>query len=1718
MIAFVRLHPARIAMVLSVALASAPTAMGQTWTNFTSTAAGGALWSASGNWSPGLPDFVTSPSSTVLTFGGTPPLGSPFQPTGNYFSTIDQAFAVNVNQLIFNNQGSPDATTFGVTIQSNNASGVLAFSGAGMAITQNGAGSVTLGNGTPAVDYTLPGAGQTLTINGSGNGHVTIAGVVGGTGNIAISHAASAPLGMGSLITLGNVNTFSGTTTLNSGNLVLGNATALGSGNTLVINGGTLRTNAALTVANPMTLNSQLYLTGASAPTFTGAIGGNGGILWQPFTVGTIATFQGAISGTGALASSGLLPQITLSGNGSALNSTNYNFNLAVLALDNSVTNIQRLNSASGATMSLLSSTISMNGNASSATTETVDNLILGGNGQFTLTPNAAQSLSLNFNTLSRTARDTFQVTTQGTGLNLGGAPGAAGNATLKFNNLNAGSNVNGILPYGFAATGTTAAPAVSFVRYDNTNGLVPLNLTTDYNTSQPYLVGNQPTANYRMPSTANTYGAVNTAISVNSLLMETPSGALLGSAIFGNGSITLTSGALLASITGGSTASTMTGTFIQPNIILGSAPGYFHTQNNAFIQGNITGSAGLVKSGTGLMYLNGDNSGLTGGVTINAGNVFFSNDNNLGAPGGAINFNGIGQGGGGLLNFIPTNLYGPATNSSIVISRPFNLGDAGGGVAVSQPGSTMEISGNITGSGRFYKLGSGNLVLSGNNTFAGELVVFGNTVAVNGAGAMGNNSTVILNSGAATFFQTNSTFSTNKNFLIVGTTAGTSIVTNESDLTISGQIGGNVTGTPLTKAGSGTLTLTNANLVNGAFTVGDTNATHRAGTDFAQTGGTLVLSGPNGAINQATSYTFNQGTTVLLDNSGVAGNVNQNRLSSSTVTMNGAELVLRGNANASMFEHVGRGNTAGTGLAITAGLGNTITVAQPASGGGQNTNLVFTSYQNPAVSAQGVVFFRGDNLGGSTGDFTNVTFVAAPTLTNGILSNGLYANSSTANPQDFATNSGGQIVGFASYTPLPASGGTNTVTHSLTGAQTMTAAQASNALKMSNGQLDLNGNNLSITGTGQLLSTGPSNADVITSSVIGGTNLVFTGASAKFTVNSSLDVGTAASPVGITTASGLTKFGPGELRISSATGVTGGGYNIAQGSIKLLTAGALTTGQTVTMAPGASLDINSFGTTAAPVTVNGLAGFGTVKLGSGALSTGGGTTSTTYGGSFEGTASSTLIKSNTGTLTLIGNSPNFSGGVQILGGAMTIDSNVRPSNVTRPGPLGTGTSAVQLGATSGTATATLNLGVNLNRFERDIFVPTGVANTTVFSLVMATGQYATMTGGISLGRELRLNGPFSSTANPAGAVTLTGNITETGAGLGSLDVLGGNWNFWGNNSYSGRTFFEASLGNVMGVGTDSAFGTGPMIIANQSFTASFRADFGPRTLANTFGFESGTTANSIQFVGTNDLTFTSPTVDLAGGTRTWNVLSTGITTFTGNLINGNATTGLIKNGGGTLVLAGSNNTYAGATTVNQGVLLVNGTLAAGGGAVTVGTGAILGGSGTINRAVNVNAGGIIKPGNSPGVLTVGNNLTLASGSTANFQIQGATPGNGSGFHSQIVANGSGAAINISGANLVLDFAGATYTPSNSDRIVLFDYSAGPAVLTGTFSGLPDDSIAVNNVLGSGLNYFIYYGTLTGYANKIVLSPVPEPLHILLVGAAGAMGYRWVRRRQLKNV
>ena len=119
--------------------------------------------------------------------------------------------------------------------------------------------------------------------------------------------------------------------------------------------------------------------------------------------------------------------------------------------------------------------------------------------------------------------------------------------------------------------------------------------------------------------------------------------------------------------------------------------------------------------------------------------------------------------------------------------------------------------------------------------------------------------------------------------------------------------------------------------------------------------------------------------------------------------------------------------------------------------------------------------------------------------------------------------------------------------------------------------------------------------------------------------------------------------------------------------------------------------------------------------------------------------------------------------------------------------------------------------------------------------------------------------------------------------------------------------------------------------------------------------------------------------------------------------VNGNSITyaGSIGNHGtGALIVRSSlangvlalqaGSTYAGNTTITNVTLLANnpGGSATGSGTLLVQNGGTLAGIGALGNSVTVAAGGTLAPGNPLGTLSIGNDLTLASGSTTWMQVQ----------------------------------------------------------------------------------------------------------------------------------
>lgn len=250
-----------------------------------------------------------------------------------------------------------------------------------------------------------------------------------------------------------------------------------------------------------------------------------------------------------------------------------------------------------------------------------------------------------------------------------------------------------------------------------------------------------------------------------------------------------------------------------------------------------------------------------------------------------------------------------------------------------------------------------------------------------------------------------------------------------------------------------------------------------------------------------------------------------------------------------------------------------------------------------------------------------------------------------------------------------------------------------------------------------------------------------------------------------------------------------------------------------------------------------------------------------------------------------------------------------------------------------------------------------------------------------------------------------------------------------------------------------------------------------------------------------------SSNVDITGG-GSLTLDGAGDYDFSGNL-RSSSTTGttpaFTKNGSGTAIFRGTaNNTHA-SMTVGAGTLLINGAFSSTSGAMTV-NGGTLGGTGTINKATTINAGGTLAPGAAGvGVLTFGGTLTLATGSTTAFELNGTT--RGTDYDGLDIAG-----LTTFGGTLELDF-GSTFV--DGTILDLFDLGGAPAGFFDFITGTGDYAGSFTN--DGGLWTLVSGGQLLSFSEStgdLTFSAVPEPAtSVALAGAAALVIVAWRRGR-----
>ena len=217
----------------------------------------------------------------------------------------------------------------------------------------------------------------------------------------------------------------------------------------------------------------------------------------------------------------------------------------------------------------------------------------------------------------------------------------------------------------------------------------------------------------------------------------------------------------------------------------------------------------------------------------------------------------------------------------------------------------------------------------------------------------------------------------------------------------------------------------------------------------------------------------------------------------------------------------------------------------------------------------------------------------------------------------------------------------------------------------------------------------------------------------------------------------------------------------------------------------------------------------------------------------------------------------------------------------------------------------------------------------------------------------------------------------------------------------------------------------------------------------------------------------------------------------------------LTKTGAGVLILSDVGS-YAGPTNVNGGRLIVTNTSgsATGAGPVNVNSGGTLGGTGFIAGNIQVNSGGTIEPGSplfpavAPGILNTAN--VTFTGGALRVKLNGNTPGTG---HDQLLSTGT-VSIGTNAANLITSLG---YAPSGSDQLVILQAAA---VSPGQFIGLPNNQVfAVGTFAGQQYSAQIHYTSNQVFLNSF--TPVPEPVHMLLISGVAGMAWRWRKRREV---
>jgi autotransporter-associated beta strand protein len=615
--------------------------------------------------------------------------------------------------------------------------------------------------------------------------------------------------------------------------------------------GGTLALSLTSTSAlSNAILDTVIADNGGSGVLLTGPMGGAGGA----FILTRNNTYTGATTANGGILS---LAGTTGTGAGMLDTSSAVSINFATFTLNDSAAGAVGIGSRFGAT-TLKAGTINVVGNTLNDTADTSTGALTvnGGTNFITIAPGTGFASTLGFASLAQTSGSLVV-----TGTNVGGTSGTRSNlfftaAPTLTGNATLGGTDAGIIKYAYV---NDTASNAGLATYDTTPGVGVRRLVDATETTNGTMVANQNV----LLSSATASGGVN----VQSLTLRN---AGTGFALALTGSMTSDSNAILSTGTGTNTISA-TGS---GSVDFGANTAYIHAVGTTLtISAPVTGSAGFVKDGPGILNLSGNLSGLSGDVVAGAGTTNFNAAVSLnsltlgsGTSNATVGGTGIISLGAGGINVLGTSNSGAANAMAATVA--FGASQGLINVALGTNMNSNSSSFKITGTGGLNMTGGGNLTFQATNLsgLSGGFTLSGPTIFFSlGSASLWYSGDTIINSGTLTLQAGHATnpnvgslqmngglfnIQSVQNFLNFNGVAAASIngsstatVTVSGSGTFAGVIGDNGVSAAfnLVKTTGGNLTLTNTNGYNGFTRIEGGSVTISADRNLGAVPGTLA-------------------------------------------------------------------------------------------------------------------------------------------------------------------------------------------------------------------------------------------------------------------------------------------------------------------------------------------------------------------------------------------------------------------------------------------------------------------------------------------------------------------------------------------------------------------------------------------------------------------------------------------------------------------------------------------------------------------------------------------------------------------------------------------------------------------------------------------------------------------------------------------------------------